>query len=73
MPALRLGLAEGHSLPVILDITNSVLPAVKDTEMDATVAPLRSAGAGSVEYTLAGHLPILQYRVARKLVKLIGG
>lgn len=66
--ALRLGLAEGHSLPVILDATNRVLPAVKETEMYATAAAVRSTGAGLIEYSLAGHLPILHYRAARKLV-----
>jgi len=66
--AMRLALAEGHSLPVILDRTNHVLPAVKDTEMYATVAAVRSTRAGSIEYTLAGHLPILHYRAARRLV-----
>jgi hypothetical protein len=66
--ALRLGLFEGHSLPVILDRTNRVLPAVKEPEMYATVAAVRPTGAGSIEYALAGHLPILHYRAARKLV-----
>jgi serine phosphatase RsbU (regulator of sigma subunit) len=66
--ALRLGLAEGHSLPVILDTTNRVLPAVKETEMYATVAAVGCTGGGWIEYSLAGHLPILHYRAARKLV-----
>jgi len=66
--ALRLALAEGHSLPMTLNWANRILPAVKDAEMYATVAAVRSAGAGAIEYSLAGHLPILHYRAAQKLV-----
>jgi serine phosphatase RsbU (regulator of sigma subunit) len=63
--ALRLEFAEGHSLPVILDRINRVLPAVKDAEMYATVAAMRSTGAGLIEYSLAGHVPILRYRAKK--------
>jgi serine phosphatase RsbU (regulator of sigma subunit) len=66
--ALRLGLFEGHSLPVILDKTNRVLPAVKETEMYATIAAVRRTGAALIEYSLAGHLPILHYHAATRLV-----
>ena len=66
--ALRLGLGEGHSIPAILDRTNRVLPAVKDLEMYATAAVVRSMQAGLIEYALAGHLPILHYRAVRRLV-----
>jgi hypothetical protein len=66
--ALRFGLGEGHSIPAILDRANRVLPAVKETEMYATVAAVRSAGAGLMEYSLAGHLPILHYHAAKKFV-----
>ena len=37
--------------------------------MYATIAAVRSTGAGSIEYALAGHLPILHYRASQKLVK----
>lgn len=70
--ALRLGVVEGHPLPVILNRINHVLPAVKDTEMYATVAAVRSAGAGLMEYSLAGHLPMLHYRAVNKLVSRCG-
>ena len=43
--ALRLGLGEGHSIPAILDRANRILPAVKETEMYATVAAVRPTGA----------------------------
>ena len=66
--ALRLGLGEGHSIPAILDRANRVLPAVKETEMYATVAAVRPKGAGLIEYALAGHLPILHYHAAKKFV-----
>lgn len=70
--ALRLGVVEGHSLPVILDRINHVLPAVKETEMYATVAAVRCTHGGSIEYALAGHLPILHYRASRKLIDRCG-
>ena len=66
--ALRLGLGEGHSISAMLGRANRVLPAVKETEMYATVAAVRHTGAGLIEYALAGHLPILHYHGARKLV-----
>jgi serine phosphatase RsbU (regulator of sigma subunit) len=48
-----------------LDTVNRVLPAVKEPAMYATLAAVRFGAAdGDVEYTLAGHLPILHYRAA---------
>lgn len=70
--ALRFALVEGHSLPMMLNRTNRVLPAVKDVEMYATVAAVRSTQAGAIEYALAGHLPILHYHATEKRVNRCG-
>ena len=69
--ALRIAVVEGHSLPMMLNRMNRVLPAVKDAEMYATVAAVRSS-LGAIEYSLAGHLPILHYRASQKLVSRCG-
>jgi sigma-B regulation protein RsbU (phosphoserine phosphatase) len=46
-----------------LDTVNRVLPSVKEPAMYATLAAIRCGAADrDVEYTLAGHLPILHYR-----------
>jgi hypothetical protein len=46
-----------------LDTVNRVLPSVKEPAMYATLAAIRFGAADrDVEYTLAGHLPILHYR-----------
>jgi len=48
-----------------LDTVNRVLPSVKEPAMYATLAAVRFGAADrDVEYTLAGHLPILHYRAA---------
>jgi serine phosphatase RsbU (regulator of sigma subunit) len=48
-----------------LDTVNRVLPAVKEPAMYATLAAMRFGAADDdVEYTLAGHLPILHCRAA---------
>ena len=46
----------------LLESADRVLPDVKSPEMFATLALLRFDGAPQVEYSLAGHLPILHYR-----------
>jgi sigma-B regulation protein RsbU (phosphoserine phosphatase) len=60
--AVRYGLHVGKELPVLLDDLNHVLPAVKESNMYATIAGLRFDGSDEVEYTTAGHVPLLQYR-----------
>jgi serine phosphatase RsbU (regulator of sigma subunit) len=55
-----------------LGTINSVLPAVKEPAMYATLAAVRfGAAARDVEYTLAGHLPILHYRAATRTIETL--
>jgi sigma-B regulation protein RsbU (phosphoserine phosphatase) len=55
-----------------LDTVNHVLPSVKEPAMYATLAAVRFRAAGrDVEYTLAGHLPILHYRAATGTVEAL--
>lgn len=60
--AVRYGLHLGNCLPHLLDDINSVLPAVKQSNMFATFAALRFDGSSEVEYISAGHVPLLHYR-----------
>jgi phosphoserine phosphatase RsbU/P len=48
-------------LPALLTSVNTVLPAVKEPEMYATLAALRFDASSRVEIALAGHPPILHY------------
>ena len=70
--ALRFGLVEEQPLPTLLDKINRVLPAVKSPEAYATLAVVRLKKKGLVEYSLAGHLPILHYRAADNIVSRCG-
>jgi serine phosphatase RsbU (regulator of sigma subunit) len=55
-----------------LDTVNHVLPAVKEPAMYATLAAIRFGAADrDVEYTLAGHLPILHYRAATGTIEAL--
>jgi serine phosphatase RsbU (regulator of sigma subunit) len=61
--------AASRGLGEALDTVNRVLPSVKEPAMYATLAAIRFGAADraveyDVEYTLAGHLPILHYRAA---------
>jgi len=60
--AVRYGLLLGQPLPALLDGVNRVLPAVKESNMYATLAALRFDGPDEAEYITAGHLPLLHYR-----------
>jgi len=62
--ALRLGCSQGQPLPIVLEAANRVLPAVKQPEMYATLACLFFRDGHEVEYSLAGHPPVLHYRAA---------
>lgn len=51
-------------LPSMLETVNAVLPSVKEPDMFVTLAALRFEGTGpveTVEFTLAGHPPLLHY------------
>jgi serine phosphatase RsbU (regulator of sigma subunit) len=55
-----------------LDTVNRVLPSVKEAAMYATLAAIRFGAAdGEVEYTLAGHPPILHYRSAAGTIEAL--
>lgn len=59
------------SMPAMLDQINRVLPSVKEAPMHATLAALAFAeNRESVEYTLAGHMPILHYRTSGEVERL---
>lgn len=60
--AVRYGLQLGQSLAKLLDHVNTVLPAVKEPNMFATLAALRFNGSNEAEYISAGHVPLLHYR-----------
>ncbi|MFZ3199574.1 MAG: PP2C family protein-serine/threonine phosphatase [Candidatus Acidiferrales bacterium] len=67
--ALRLGCAERQPLARMMDAINDVLPAVKGPEMYATFAGLLFTGVGEAEFLIAGHPPILHYRVATNRIE----
>jgi sigma-B regulation protein RsbU (phosphoserine phosphatase) len=55
-----------------LDTVNRVLPSVKEPAMYATLAAVRFRTSDrDVEYTLAGHLPILHYRAATGTIEAL--
>lgn len=60
--AVRYGLNLGQDLSEILAGLNHVLPTVKEPDMFATFAGLRFDWSDEVEFTTAGHVPLLQYR-----------
>jgi len=60
--AVRQAMEFGQPLPLLLDGINRVLPAVKEPNMYATLAGLFFSSSSEVEYTVAGHLPLLHYR-----------
>ena len=58
--ALRMRLRQDGPLPAMLSDLNDVLGPLKDSAMFVTVACLRGAGDGPLEFAVAGHLPILK-------------
>jgi len=66
MGAVKAAIRSASSpLAATLETVNRVLPAVKEAAMYATLAAVRLAPTEhEVEYTLAGHHPILHYRAA---------
>jgi serine phosphatase RsbU (regulator of sigma subunit) len=60
--AIRYGLLLGQPLAKLLNDINLVLPALKDSNMFATLAALRFDDSNQVEYLSAGHVPLLHYR-----------
>jgi serine phosphatase RsbU (regulator of sigma subunit) len=67
MGATKAAIRSAAALPLgeILGTVNRVLPSVKEPAMYATLAAIRFGSTDTdVEYTLAGHQPILHYRAA---------
>jgi hypothetical protein len=57
-----------HTLPVLLDRLNTVLPAVKEPQMYATFTGFRLGADGSVFYALAASPPFLQWHASGRLM-----
>jgi len=62
--AIRVCLQFRQPPTAVLESADRVLPAVKEANMYATLALLYFDGSSEVEYSLAGHPPILHYRAA---------
>lgn len=60
--AIRMALAGGTSLELLLDRLNDVIYDLKPPQMYATFAALRRDGGDDLAFTTAGHLPILCWR-----------
>jgi sigma-B regulation protein RsbU (phosphoserine phosphatase) len=56
------GVLLGQPLTALLDGINKVLPEVKEPSMYATLSAIRFDGSSQLEYTSAGHLPLLHFR-----------
>ena len=72
MGAVKAAVRSAASFPLgeTLETVNRVLPSVKEPAMYATLAAIRLGSTDTdVEYTLAGHLPILHYRAAAGTVE----
>jgi phosphoserine phosphatase RsbU/P len=68
---MRLGSAPGAG--ALLQDLNRVLFPLKTANMFVTCACLRHAGGDTLEYALAGHLPVLHWRVADGSVAELAG
>ena len=62
--AMRMALVARVPLDAMLDRLNDVLYELKPPQMYATFGAIRHEGAGDLDFTLAGHLPILRWRAA---------
>ena len=60
--AIRVSLQFRQEPVAVLESADRVLPEVKESNMYATLALLYFDGSSDVEYSLAGHPPILHYR-----------
>jgi hypothetical protein len=60
--AIRVSLQFRQQPTAVLESADRVLPAVKEANMYATLALLYFDASSEVEYSLAGHPPILHYR-----------
>jgi len=75
MGAIKAAMRSTASLALgeALEMVNHVLPSIKEPAMYATLAAVRFRTADRcVEYTLAGHLPILHYRATSATTEALG-
>jgi hypothetical protein len=66
--SVRTAVSKGESLVELMGRLNAVLFDLTEPNMFVTIAGLRSAGSGRVEYLLAGHPPILHYHALSQSV-----
>ena len=66
--AARMKLREGVSIGALMDDLNVVLLDLKKPEMYVTFACVQSDGSRELQFSLAGHLPILHYQAARSAI-----
>jgi phosphoserine phosphatase RsbU/P len=66
--AVRTSLSRGEPLVELMKRLNEVLLELKEPAMYVTFACLRSAGSHRLEYSLAGHPPILHYHCSTQSV-----
>jgi serine phosphatase RsbU (regulator of sigma subunit) len=66
--AARVALGGGASLGPLLTVLNRVIFDLKSPAMFATFAGLQSVDASTLEFALAGHLPILRRRLGAAVV-----
>jgi hypothetical protein len=69
--ALRMRLLHPGPLSSLLDDLNTVLVPLKSGSMFVTTACVRGRDGGELEYSVAGHLPILCVRAATRTVEEI--
>ena len=67
--AARVALGGDATLGPLLTLLNRVIFDLKSPTMFATFAGLQSAGAGDIELSVAGHLPILRRRARASAVE----
>ena len=70
--AVRVSLQFRQEPVAVLESADRVLPAVKEPNMYATLALLYFDGSSDVEYSLAGHPPILHYRAPVGAIARLG-
>jgi serine phosphatase RsbU (regulator of sigma subunit) len=69
--AVRVSLQFRQDPVAVMESADRVLPAVKEANMYATIALLYFDGISEVEYSVAGHPPILHYRaLTRDIARL---
>lgn len=66
--AARMKLREGHTVSALMDDLNDVLIDLKKPEMFVTFACLQHDGSAELQFSLAGHLPILHYEARRAVM-----